>query len=68
VSCYARDSLPWRQVLYVNMIISVSLGGAISFEVAEEGIMERKPRASEPAARRQAHLGFARSGSRRLWS
>ena len=34
------------QVLYVNMIISVSLGGAISFEVAEEGIMTRKPRAS----------------------
>ena len=28
------------------MIISVSLGGAISFEVAEEGIMARKPRAS----------------------
>jgi len=28
------------------MIIAVSLGGALSFEVAEEGIMERKPRAS----------------------
>lgn len=28
------------------MIISISLGGAISFEVAEAGIMARKPRAS----------------------
>ena len=28
------------------MIISVTIGGAISFEVAEDGIMERKPRKS----------------------
>jgi Ca2+-transporting ATPase len=34
------------QVLYVNMIISVSLGGALSFEPEETGIMERKPRRS----------------------
>jgi magnesium-transporting ATPase (P-type) len=37
------------QVLYVNMIISVTLGGALSFEVEERGLMQRKPRrASEP--------------------
>jgi magnesium-transporting ATPase (P-type) len=37
------------QVLYVNMIISVTLGGALSFEVEEKGLMLRKPRrASEP--------------------
>lgn len=34
------------QVLYVNMIISVSLGGALSFEPEEDGIMTRKPRDS----------------------
>jgi len=34
------------QVLYVNMIISVTLGGALSFEVEEAGMMKRKPRAS----------------------
>jgi len=40
---------PAPQVLYVNMIISVSLGGSLSFEVAEGGIMQRKPRpSSEP--------------------
>jgi magnesium-transporting ATPase (P-type) len=37
------------QVLYVNMIISVTFGGALSFEVEERGLMQRKPRrASEP--------------------
>ena len=37
------------QVLYVNMIISVTFGGALSFEVEEQGIMLRKPRrSSEP--------------------
>jgi len=34
------------QVLYVNMVISVTLGGALSFEPEEKGIMERKPRSS----------------------
>ena len=34
------------QVLYVNMIISVTLGGALSFEMEEKGIMQRKPRRS----------------------
>ena len=34
------------QVLYVNMIISVTMGGALSFEMEEKGIMERKPRRS----------------------
>jgi ABC-type dipeptide/oligopeptide/nickel transport system permease component len=37
------------QVLYVNMIISVTLGGALSFELAEAGVMKRRPRpSSEP--------------------
>ena len=37
------------QVLYVNMVISVTFGGALSFEVEEAGLMQRKPRrANEP--------------------